>query len=78
VERRNRDLTEEDKAKNLVWMVVGARGEKRIVKGVTRMRGAAAGGPPRGGPAARGRGGITLLPPRLRQEPWTAAAGRGA
>jgi hypothetical protein len=78
VERRNRDLSEEDRSKNLVWMVVGARGEKRIVKGVTRMRGAAGGGPPRGGPAARGRGSITLLPPRLRQEPWTAAAGRGA
>jgi hypothetical protein len=89
-ERRNSELTEEEKAKNLEWMVVGARGERRIVKGVARARGAAAGGPPRGQPtaaargrgqpaaAARGRGAVNLLPPRLRQEPWTVAGGRGA
>jgi hypothetical protein len=89
-EKRNRELTEEEKAKNMEWMVVGARGERRIVKGVARVRGAAAGGPPRGQPvtaargrgqpaaAARGRGAVNLLPPRLTKEPWTAAAGRGA
>jgi hypothetical protein len=40
VERRNRDLTQEDQAKNLEWMVVGARGERRMVKGSARTRGA--------------------------------------
>jgi hypothetical protein len=39
VERRNlSDLTEDDVAKNLQWMVVGARGERRIVKGILRER----------------------------------------
>jgi hypothetical protein len=78
-EKRNENLSEEDRAKNLQWMVVGMRGEKRLVKGLTRARGAAGGGHPRGGPAARGRGAATLLPPRLRQEPWDpAVGGRGA
>jgi uncharacterized membrane protein len=37
VDRRNKeDLTEEDRAKNLEWLLVGARGEKRIIKGVSR------------------------------------------
>jgi hypothetical protein len=82
VAKRNAELTEEDRSKNLEWMVVGARGEKRIVKGVARPRGAAAAaGPPRGRPAltARGRGATTLLPPRPRQGPWDpASGGRGA
>jgi hypothetical protein len=78
-EKRNENLSEEDRSKNLQWMVVGVRGEKRLVKGVLRMRGAAGGGHPRGGPAARGRGAATLLPPRLRQEPWDpVVGGRGA
>jgi hypothetical protein len=74
-ERRNQALTQEDRAKNLQWMVVGARGEKRIVKGTARARGGGS-----GPPAARGRGGLAppLLPPRLRQGPWDPAAGRGA
>jgi hypothetical protein len=38
VDRRNKDLSEDDRSKNLEWMVVGARGEKRIVKGVARER----------------------------------------
>jgi hypothetical protein len=50
-ERRNQELTQEDKAKNLEWMVVGARGERRIVKGQVRARGAAG--------AARGAAGAT-------------------
>jgi hypothetical protein len=80
VEKRNSELTEEDKAKNLEWRVVVARGEKRVVKGQARPRGAAsmADGSARGRPAARGRG-AALLPPRLRQGPWDPAArGRGA
>jgi hypothetical protein len=77
--RRNRDLNADDKAKNLEWIVVGARGERRLVKGIARERGAATGGPPRGMPPPRGRGGHTLLPPHQRQGPWDPATrGRGA
>jgi hypothetical protein len=36
VEKRNEQLTTEDREKNLRWMVVGRRGEKRMVKGVER------------------------------------------
>ncbi len=37
VDRKNREeLTQEDVAKNLEWMLVGPRGEKRIVKGARR------------------------------------------
>jgi hypothetical protein len=33
VEKRNKeDLTEQDKAKNLKWAIIGQRGEKRVVK----------------------------------------------
>ena len=36
-DRRNEeDLTEEDVAKNLKWLLVGPRGEKRLIKGVPR------------------------------------------
>jgi hypothetical protein len=35
-EQRNRQLTPEDLAKNLEWRVVGARGEKRLIKAVQR------------------------------------------
>jgi hypothetical protein len=32
-ERRNREeITQEDKAKNLEWMVVGTKGERRLIK----------------------------------------------
>ena len=34
--RRNTQLTEEDRNKNLKWLVVGKRGEKRLIKGVER------------------------------------------
>jgi hypothetical protein len=78
-ENRNKDLSEEDRAKNLEWMVVGARGEKRIVKGVVRERGATTRGPLRGTPAPRAYGAPPLLPPRMRQGPWDPATrGRGA
>ena len=49
-ESRNEKLTEEDKSKNLQWLVVGARGEKRFVKSVPRDP------PPQGRTATRGRG----------------------
>jgi len=52
-ERRNEsELTEEDKSKNLQWVVVGARGEKRLIKTVERGRGGWRG---RGRGATRGR-----------------------
>jgi len=35
-ERRNRNLNEEDLAKNMKWLVVGQKGEKRLFKGVER------------------------------------------
>jgi len=65
-ERKNREeLTQDDISKNLVWTVVGARGEKRIIKVVERgrgggqriMRGATRGN--RGRPPLLTRGGRT-------------------
>ena len=35
-DRRNEELSEEDKERNVKWMVVGRRGEKRIIKGTER------------------------------------------
>ena len=35
-DRRNRDLTEEDREKNMKWLVVGKKGEKRLTKGQER------------------------------------------
>ena len=35
-DRRNTELTAEDREKNLKWLVVGKRGEKRLIKGVER------------------------------------------
>ena len=35
-DRRNTQLTAEDREKNLKWIVVGKRGEKRLIKGVER------------------------------------------
>ena len=35
-ERRNGALTEEDRAKNLRWAVVGGKGEKRLIKTTAR------------------------------------------
>ena len=37
-ERRNRTRNEEDLAKNVVWKVMGSKGEKRLVKGLDRER----------------------------------------
>jgi hypothetical protein len=39
-EIRNNQLTTEDRDKNLRWMVVGRRGEKRLIKGTERERAA--------------------------------------
>ena len=50
-DKRNAQLSEQDKSKNLRWMVVGARGEKRFVKAVPRDQPAQ-----RGRPTVRGRG----------------------
>jgi hypothetical protein len=51
-EDRNGKLTEDDRAKNLHWLVVGARGEKRLIKSTQRDQ--------RGGERGvrRGRGGV--------------------
>lgn len=70
-ERRNETRTEEERSKNVEWMVVGKKGEKRLIKGVPRqwgegMRGRG-GGVWRGGAERGGRGlglGSTLLPGR--------------
>ena len=59
-ERRNVNLTADEKSKNLSWMVVGRKGEKRLLKGVNRggVGGGRDIGPPRGGQLShRGRGG---------------------
>jgi hypothetical protein len=67
VERRNNELSLEDRAKNLEWSVVGARGQRRMIKGPVRMRGGrgavrgAGGGQPMRGGAARAP---ELLPAR--------------
>ena len=37
-ENRNKDLSEEELSKNLKWLVVGQKGEKRLIKGVERTQ----------------------------------------
>jgi hypothetical protein len=74
-ERRNGELTEEDKAKNLEWAVVGARGERRLLKAVRRPAAT------RGRPQAAARQSLApaLLPARPRAGTWVPSAGaRGA
>jgi hypothetical protein len=51
-ESRNETLSEADKSKNLQWMVVGARGEKRLIKCLPKEQ---TGGERRGGRTVRGR-----------------------
>ena len=56
-ERRNANLSEDDRAKNLVWMAVGRKGEKRLIKGTRREGEDQRGGgllPSRGGAHQRG------------------------
>jgi hypothetical protein len=79
VEKRNGELSREDRSKNLEWMVVGARGERRIVKGTVRQTDRQR----RGGQTAS-RGGARLASPQLlpaRPGPATwdpATGGQGA
>ncbi len=55
--RMNREeLTDQDKAKNLKWVVIGPRGEKRVVKMLDREEEGARGGPSVRGARGRGRG----------------------
>lgn len=59
-EKRNEGLSEDDKAKNLRWAVVGARGEKRLVKAAARDQNTDRNSQRGGGverEAGRGRGG---------------------
>jgi hypothetical protein len=60
-EKRNNLMSESEKAKNLEWIVVGARGEERLIKTVPREQPSRRGGETRGGRGRlRGsRGGIT-------------------
>jgi uncharacterized coiled-coil protein SlyX len=53
--RRNQDLSREDRAKNLKWLVVGQKGEKRLIKVVERVRTTNQQQGQRRGPANRGQ-----------------------
>jgi hypothetical protein len=75
--RRNAELSEEDKAKNLEWSVMGARGERRLVKSAVRARGAGRGGQAAARARGDGRGGH-LLPSLPRAETWGPSGSRGA
>jgi hypothetical protein len=68
-EMRNRDLSEEDRAKNLEWMVVGGRGERRMIKGAQRT--ATRGGRPLQA-ATRTSLAPELLPGCQPQGPWAS------
>jgi len=79
-ERRNAQLSEQDQSKNLQWMVLGARGEKRLVKSVPRDPPAQGGRTPARGRGTRGargnltRGrasGVNTIPIRNRASPVT-------
>jgi hypothetical protein len=82
-QRKNQEeLTDDDRAKNLVWRVVGKKGQKRMVKMYNTLRGGGTSSRARGG-AARGmmtsRGSGNLLPAVQRQEGWQpSTSGRGA
>ena len=65
MEEKNRNLTEEDLAKNLAWRMVGPRGERRLLKGVVREQGNGGRGAQRGGP--RRPGSQQNLPPVSQQ-----------
>lgn len=89
-ERRNKDeLTNEDVAKNLVWLVVGPRGEKRLIKTTPRetpargrgqsrgTRGYPGGHPPRRQTNHNQRKDHSERPGRTIEYPATEAAPRG-
>ena len=88
-ERRNANLSETDKQKNLQWAVVGGRGERRLIKTAARAsQPIRRGGPhqargsqqaPRGGQVVRGvyrpgRGGTAAATPRTPASPQAAPA----
>lgn len=56
VDQRNKELTKEDREKNLKWLVVGRKGERRIIKGQEREEATSryTGGNKRRSPAQRG------------------------
>ena len=59
MQRRNAALPEEGRAKNLEWAVVGARGERRLIKTTARVQrpqGSQNAAAARGAPVGRGRG----------------------
>jgi hypothetical protein len=79
-ERRNlEDLTDEERAKNVAWKVVGKKGQRRLIKGSGGWERVGRGG---GVGAARGRGaerggmgvGPALLPSRGRAGNWQPSA----
>ena len=74
-ERRNRTRNEEDLAKNVVWKVMGSKGEKRLVKGLDRERDK--GGSWRGGRGGEGAPNLNLLPPRQGGGAQWTPGGRG-
>ena len=74
-ERRNRTRNEEDLAKNVVWKVMGSKGEKRLVKGLDRERDK--GGSWRGGRGGGGDPNLNLLPPRQGGGAQWTPGGRG-
>jgi len=67
-ERRNQTMrTEDEISKNVKWLVVGPRGEKRLIRGIERERG----GPYRGRGGARGtvrRGSYQYQPPNQNRQ----------
>ena len=72
VGRRNDRLTQEDRQKNLVWAVVGAKGERRMVKTTARDRNEYRSAP--------GRPAVTRTRPSESEEedrPLMAGVGRG-
>ena len=74
VELKNKDITEEDKAKNLEWMVVGKRGERRIIKGRKREDNLRE-NPRRSGQSGQGRGGAALTQIRRTETLWVPRTG---
>jgi hypothetical protein len=75
-EKRNEELTDEDRAKNMKWAVVGARGEKRLIKTTAWENRYQHTSTQRGGQrGSRGRGG-SRPPPPTRSEDQRAAAKR--
>ena len=69
-EKRNETLTNDEKAKNLKWLVVGRKGEKRLMKGTER------GGASRG-VASRGRSSHPLPMRGGRGGAWGPGGSRG-